>query len=355
LKTRMRPPIPSTRKKPDEFNMPRIKVNEISFRIVNGILECPEKFGVVVTMSDSGATILDCGVHARGGFEVGRLIIEICLGGLGKASLTMVQLGDLILPAATVMTDSPAIATLGVQAGYPLLKQKETTSIASGPARVLAQKPKELFDMLDVNDDSRVGVIVLQMDDLPSVQLSKRIAVECNIDPASLFMLITPLRSIAGATQIAGRAIEDVTFTMWEILHYDVRKVRQMVGTAPIVPVCPSDEMKTFPDDFLCYGGTVYMTIEPDNEDIHRLAKELVFESTPIYGKTFSELLKHAKNDFRKIPGYPGIFRPAQVMINNLKTGEICEAGKVNPLTIRKCLRLSKAQNPRVHNVMGKP
>lgn len=235
-----------------------------------------------------------------------------------------------------------------------MFEQKETTSIASGPARVLAQKPKELFDVLDVSDDSRVGVIVLQMDELPSVQLSRRIAAECNIDPAFLFMLITPLRSIAGATQIAGRAIEDVTFTMWEILHYDVRKVRQMIGTAPIAPVCASGEMKIFPDDFLCYGGTVYMTIEPDNEDLDRLAEELVFESTPVYGETFSELLKRTEGDFRKIPG-TGIFRPARVMINDLKTGKVCEAGKVNLSVIRKCLRLSKARNPRLCNVMGKP
>jgi methenyltetrahydromethanopterin cyclohydrolase len=235
-----------------------------------------------------------------------------------------------------------------------LFEQKETTSIASGPARVLAQQPKKLFDMLDINDDSRVGVIVLQMDELPSVELSKRIAAKCNIDPAFLFMLITPLRSIAGATQIAGRAIEDVTFTMWEILHYDVRKVRQIIGTAPIAPVCASGKMKIFPDDFLCYGGTVYMTIEPENEDLDRLAKELVFESTPICGKTFSELLKHAKGDFRKIPGYPGIFRPARVMINDLKTGKVCEAGKVNPSVIRKCLRLS-ARNSPASQCRGKP
>jgi len=333
--------------------MTRIKANEISFKMVNEILKCPEKFGVAVTEPDGGATILDCGVNARGGFEVGRMAIDICLGGFGNASLTMTQFGDLTLPTATVMTDSPAIVTLGIQAGYPLLEQKETTLIASGPARVLAQKPKKLFDMLDVDDDSRVGVIVLQMDQLPSVELSKRIAAECNIDPTFLFMLITPLRSIAGATQIAGRAIEDVAFTMWEILHYDVRKVRHMTGTAPIVPVCTSDEVKIFPDDFLCYGGTVYMTIEPDNENLDRLAEELVFESTPIYGQTFSELLKRTKGDFRKIPGYPGIFRPARVMINDLKTGNICEAGRVNLSMIKECLRLSEARNFPVHDVMG--
>ena len=322
--------------------MLQIKVNEMSLKIVDRILECPEKFGVQVKKLSDGATILDCGVHARGGFEVGRLVIEICLGGLGKASLTLMHLGDLTLPAVMVMTDSPAISTLGIQAGYPMLEEKETRLIGSGPARVLAQKPKELFDLLHFNDNSKIGVTVLQMDELPSIQISESIAAQCNIDPKSLFMLITPLRSIAGVTQIAGRAIEDAAFTMWEILHYDVRKVRQMVGTAPIAPVCTSGEMKTFPDDFLCYGGTVYMTVEPDAEDLYKLAKELVFESTQIYGKTFSELLKDAGFNFKKIPGYPGIFRPAHIMINDLKTGKIHEAGNVNPSMIKKCLGLNR-------------
>jgi methenyltetrahydromethanopterin cyclohydrolase len=328
----------------DDFNMTTIKANEASFNVVKEVLKCPEKFGVEVTELDGGATILDCGVHSRGGFEVGKLAIDICLGGLGKASVTLAQFGDLTLPAATVITDSPAIATLGIQAGYSLFEQKETTLIGSGPARILAQRPKELFEMLDVHDDSGVGVIVLQTDELPSVKLSKKIAAECKIDSACLFMLITPLRSVAGTTQIAGRAIEDVAFTMQEILHYDVKKVRQMIGTAPIAPVCASGQMKIFPDDFLCYGGTVYMSIESESEDLDRLAEKLVFESTPIYGMTFSELLTRAKGDFTKIPGYPGIFRPARVLINDLNTGKVSVAGKVNLSMIRKCFELNKTR-----------
>jgi len=321
--------------------MQAINVNEMSLKIVDRLLECPEEFGVAVTKLDNGGTILDCGVRAPGGYEVGRLVIEICLGGLGKATLTMMQFEDVTLPAVTVSTDSPAIATLGNQAGYPMLEKNELGATCSGPARVLARKPKELFDLLNVCDDSKVGVIVLQTDDLPSGQICEDIAAACHVDPKSLFMLITPLRSMTGVTQIAGRAIEDVTFTMWEILHYDVRKIGQMMGTAPIAPVCKSGEMKTFPDDFLCYGGTVFMTIKPDGEDLGKLVTKLVFESTQIYGKTFSQLLKRAEYDFKAIPGYPGIFRPARVAINDLKTGKIHQAGEMDPSMIRKCLGMS--------------
>lgn len=322
--------------------MVEIRVNELAFRIVERILNSPDRFGVVVKKLKNSATAIDCGVNAKGGFEVGKLVTEICLGGLGNAQLTQMSFEDLSLPAVRVETDLPAVATLCTQAGYPLLPDEKTRIICSGPARALARKPENLFDFLDFHDKSKIGVIVLQMDELPSVEIAEAIAVQCKIDSSCLYMLVTPSRSIAGVTQIAGRAIEDVAFTMQEILKYDVRKIRQMIGSAPIVPVCESADMKVFPDDFLCYGGTVYLTLKSDEEDLDRLVNELVFEATSIYGRTFAELLKEAHSDFRRIPGYPGIFRPAQVLVNNLKTGKVHKAGDANPFMIRKCLGLAE-------------
>jgi len=331
--------------------MTEIRANELAFRIVERILTNPERFGVAVTKLQNGAIAIDCGVHANGGFEVGRLVTEICLGGLGNACLTHTSFDDLTLPAIMVTTDWPAISTLGIQAGYPLLADEKTKVICSGPARALARKPKDLFNFLDFHDDSEIGVIVLQMDELPSTEISQAISKQCKIDPSCLYMLVTPPRSVAGATQIAGRAAEDVTFTMREILRYDVREVRQMIGLAPIVPTCESAETKVFPDDFLCYGGTVYMTVESD-QDLTRLARELVFEATPIHGKTFVELLKEAHADFRKIPGYPNIFRPAQVIVNDMKTGKIHKAGNTNPNMIKKCLAMAEAQDSQTHRIL---
>lgn len=331
--------------------MVEIRVNELGFRIVEKILNNPEKFGVAAKKLRNGATVIDCGVHANGGFEVGRLVTEICLGGLGNAHLTHMTFEDLTLPALRVATDWPAVSTLGIQAGYPQLAEEKTRVICSGPARALARKPENLFDFLDFHDESKIGVIVLQMDELPSIETSETIAAQCKIDPSCLHMLVTPSGSIAGVTQIAGRAVEDVTFTMREVLKYDVMKVRQMIGLAPIAPVCESAEMKVFPDDFLCYGGSVYLTVEFD-EDPDRLAKELVFESTSINGRTFAELLKEAHFDFRKIPGYPNIFRPAQVIVNDLKTGKIHKAGNPNPYMIKKCLGLAEKKDSPMNRIL---
>jgi methenyltetrahydromethanopterin cyclohydrolase len=210
---------------------------------------------------------------------------------------------------------------------------------ASGPARALARKPQKIFDFLDFIDDSKTAVIVLQVDCLPSEKVAELIASECHVLPKDLFIVITPGKSVAGATQIAARAIEDVTFTMWEVLHYDVRKVRHMFGMAPIVPVHESTgKAVALPDDFIGYGGRVFVIVEPDEENLDELARNLVFESTPIYGRTFSEILSETNFNFKKVPGYPHIFCPAQVIINDAKTGKISKAGNLNPGMIKKCL-----------------
>ncbi|MCK4477066.1 methenyltetrahydromethanopterin cyclohydrolase [Candidatus Bathyarchaeota archaeon] len=322
--------------------MNKIKVNELSLRIVKKILDHPKKLSIEVSKLENGATIIDMGVHARGGFEAGRLATEICLGGLANAQLAMMTFADITLPAIGVTTSWPAISTLGIQAGYPLLEGEKTKLIASGPARALALKPRKLFDFLDFMDESNIAVIVLQMDYLPSEQVAELIAAECNIESKDLYILVTPGESLAGATQIAGRAIEDVTFTMREVLHYDVRKVKHMFGLAPIAPVCKFVKVeKALSDDLICYCGKVFVALESKKgEDLENLAEELVFESTPIYGKTFYDVLKEANFDFRKVPGFPSIFRPAQVIINDLRTGKMYKAGDVNLDMIKKCLRV---------------
>ena len=332
--------------------MVEIRVNELAFRVAEKILKDPERFGVVVKKLQNGATAVDCGVNAKGGFEIGRLVTEICLGGLGNAQLTHMSFEDFALPAVRVSTGWPAVATLCIQAGYPLLPDEKTRIVCSGPARALARKPKDLFDFLNFHDESKVGVIVLQMDELPSLETAEAIAAQCEIDPSCLYMFVTPSRSIAGATQIAGRAMEDVAFTMREVLKYDVRKIGQMIGLAPIVPICEGADTKVFPDDFLAYGGTVYLTVRSVEEDSDKLAKELVFEATSIYGRTFAELLKEAHFDFRRIPGYPGIFRPAQVLVNDLKTGKIHKAGSTNPYMIRKCLGLAEPKHSSINRIL---
>jgi methenyltetrahydromethanopterin cyclohydrolase len=324
------------------ITLAELSVNRLSLDIVRRILNSPGTVGAEIVKLRNGVTIVDLGVHAHGGFEAGRLDTEICLGGLGSAQLTMMTFGDLTLPAITVTTDWPAVSMLGCQAGYPLL---ESTGgiLLSGPARALAMKPRELYETIGYRDRSDAAVINMEGDSLPSEHEARMIADECKVEPSNLYILVTPGESIAGVTQIAGRAIEDVAFTMYEILHYDVKKVRHAFGIAPIAPVCNDGlSPKALPDDLISYGGKVFLTLEPDpEEDMQELAEKLVFESTPIYGKTFHDLMKQADCDMKKIPGFPDLFRPAEVVINDTRNGRLYKAGKADTEMIRTCLRMA--------------
>jgi methenyltetrahydromethanopterin cyclohydrolase len=52
------------------------------------------------------------------------------------------------------------------------------------------------------------------------------------------------------------------------------------------------------------------------------------------YGKPFMEIFKEANYDFYKID--PNLFAPAVVTINNAKTGNTFEYGKINVKALRE-------------------
>ena len=52
---------------------------------------------------------------APGGFQAGKILTELCLGGAGKAQLGFKTYGDMTFPSVTISSDHPAIAMLGSQ------------------------------------------------------------------------------------------------------------------------------------------------------------------------------------------------------------------------------------------------
>ena len=64
---------------------PTLSVNRRAYNLVKTLIDQADVFGVFVRKTTSGATVIDAGIDARGGFAAGQVITEICLGGLGKA------------------------------------------------------------------------------------------------------------------------------------------------------------------------------------------------------------------------------------------------------------------------------
>ena len=85
------------------------------------------------------------------------------------------------------------------------------------------------------------------------------------------------------------------------------------------------------------YGGKTYYYVESDEgDDIEDLCKKLPSCASPDYGKPFLEVFKNANYDFYKID--KGMFAPAVVTINDIKTGKLLSYGKPNIEVLKKSL-----------------
>jgi len=101
--------------------MPNVSVNRKAMKLVKDLCNKADHYGVKVTKSDLGANIIDAGIRVEGSIEAGKAITKICLGGLGKVTISSMQLGKKSLPSISVSTNYPAISTLGSQlAGWQI-------------------------------------------------------------------------------------------------------------------------------------------------------------------------------------------------------------------------------------------
>jgi methenyltetrahydromethanopterin cyclohydrolase len=172
-------------------------INQGALDIVKEILDRKDELLCGVEEAKSGATLIDAGIQCRGTSELGRLIAETCLGGLGAVRLTGMFVGELNLPAVIVGVDQPKIAALGSQHAGWSIRVGRYHVMASGPARAMAGVEKELFDAIAYQDTSKKSVIILETRKMPTEDVEEYIADKCGISPSSLYCIIIPAASIA--------------------------------------------------------------------------------------------------------------------------------------------------------------
>jgi methenyltetrahydromethanopterin cyclohydrolase len=307
----------------------RLSVNRNAWSLAKKLCAKAEEFGVVAKETKSGATLIDAGIEAKGGILAGRIITEICLGGYGKAKIFYREYDGLELPSIFVHTDHPAIATLGSQFAGWQIKVDKYTAMASGPARALALKPRELYEKIQYTDTSHVAVLVLETTKEPPKELIKQISDECKVKPKNLILILVPTSTIAGSTQISGRIVETGMHKLMEV-GLDPKLITHACGYAPIAPVHPKlAQAMGRTNDAIMYAGVAYYTASYDNdEELRKLVKKAPSSASQSYGKPFMEIFKEAGYDFYKID--PGLFAPAVLVVNNAKTGSTFKAGKID-------------------------
>lgn len=319
-----------------------LSVNLEAKKTVDAMIEKADELNIAVSKLNNGATIIDCGVNVAGSLKAGEMYTKICLGGLAEVGISIP--GDLsekfALPSVKIKTDFPAISTLGAQKAGWSVSVGDFFALGSGPARALAKKPAETYEEIGYEDDADIAILTLESDNLPGDDVAEAIANDCNVDVKNVTLLVAPTSSLVGSIQIAGRVVENGTYKMLEALHFDVTKVKYAAGIAPIAPIDP-DGLKAMgkTNDAVLFGGRTYYYIESEEgDDIKGLAEKLPSSAADGYGKPFFDVFKEADFDFYKID--KGMFAPAEVVINDLRTGELFKAGYVNVDLLKKSFGL---------------
>ena len=117
-------------------------VNKLTQPLVQHLLDNADKLRLGVEVLANGCTIIDAGIKAIGGLEAGRVIAEICLGGMGTVSISHSAYTNNWPLSVNVHTGNPVLGCLGSQyAGWSLSHEKYY-ALGSGPARAMATKVK---------------------------------------------------------------------------------------------------------------------------------------------------------------------------------------------------------------------
>ena len=312
-----------------------ISVNENAMQIVQDIMDEKDSLECAIYEQSNGTTIIDAGIEVTGGIEVGRLIGEICLGGLGAVRVTQMHIDDLTLPAVIVSTNQPKIATMGSQYAGWTLKIDDYFARGSGPARALARVETKLYDEIDYQDKAKQAVIVLETRKSPPESVTQFIADKCSVSPSDLYCIITPTASLAGSVQISSRIVE-VGIHKLHALGVDMDKIRTGHGVAPIGPVAKSDNKAIgIVNDCILYGGRTFFYMRSDeNDDLESLVARVSSSSSKQYGQPFYEIFKSVDYDFYKVD--PLLFSPAEITINDITTKKIYKAGKLNSEVLKQ-------------------
>ncbi|MDP2230688.1 methenyltetrahydromethanopterin cyclohydrolase [Methylotenera sp.] len=304
-----------------------LSVNQLANLLVEKLIANADTLQLGISTHESGCTIIDAGIQHSGCAEAGRLIAEICMGGLGEVKLQEDKRFAGFDDAIAVTSAQPVLACLASQYAGWALSHEKFFSLGSGPARALAQR-EELFKELEYKDSATSTCIVLETDKIPPIQVIEKIVRDTQIPAENLTVILTPTTSIAGVVQIVGRVLE-VALHKAHTLHFPLANIVSGSGVAVLPPVS-QDFMTAMgrTNDAILFGGEVSLQVSCDDAAAAELALNLPSSSSKDYGKTFAQVFKFYNMDFYKID--PMLFSPAKVTITNLQTGKVFEGGQLN-------------------------
>ena len=306
-------------------------VNTLANPLVADLVANAQELRVGVAKSDNGATIVDAGIKHTGGLEAGRLIAEICMGGLGHVNLQTSTTFPYWPWMLSVHSNNPILSCLASQyAGWSLAHEK-FFSLGSGPGRAIAGR-EDLFKELGYKDQANAACLVLESDKAPPVEVIEKVSRDTGVAVENLTFILTPTRSLAGTVQIVARVLE-VAMHKIHTLRFPLDHVVDGIASAPLPPPSPNFLIgmgRT--NDAILFGGHAHLFVKGSDDAAAKLAKELPSSSSRDYGRPFAEVFKAVNMDFYKID--PMLFSPAAVTVTALESGNTFTGGKLDAALI---------------------
>ncbi|MFX1503059.1 MAG: methenyltetrahydromethanopterin cyclohydrolase [Promethearchaeota archaeon] len=320
--------------------MHHVKINELARQIVEKIIQNKEIYNVKISKLNNGSTILDM---TNASWIGGKLLGEICMGGLGTVEFSSYDLDGHYMPSVNVYTSEPIISCMASQlAGWNVKLKKEIEkegqlkkkvvfqSAGSGPARAKA-KVEKIFEELNYTDDSNCAVIALETPKLPNEEVMDIVANKCGVDPTNTYAACAPTACLTGSIQVAARIVETGIHKLHEI-KFPIEVISNGFGTTTIAPIAKDDlGAMGRTNDSIITAGLTYYTINVDKEkeeELFELVKKAPANTSSSYGKPFLDTFKEVEYNFYDID--PGLFAPAKYTITNINTGKSISVGKVN-------------------------
>jgi methenyltetrahydromethanopterin cyclohydrolase len=314
----------------------KASVNSLTQPLVKHLIDNADKLRLGIEILENGCTVIDAGINAPGGLEAGRIIAEICLGGMGTVTINHSAYTDNWPLSVNVHTSNPVLSCLGSQyAGWSLSHEKYY-ALGSGPARAMATKLKngkqepveDLYKELDYLDEADATVLVIENDAIPPLAIVEKVVAACKVESSKLTIIVTPTSSLAGCVQVVARVLE-VAMHKAHALHFPLENIVDGSGSAPVCPPHP-DFVKAMgrTNDAILFAGLVHLFVKGSDEATEQLARELPSSTSKDYGKPFAEIFKQYDYDFFKIDAM--LFSPASVIVTAVESGKSFRAGNLD-------------------------
>lgn len=169
-----------------------VSINTLTQPLVTQLVADADVLRLTIDYLDNGCRVVDAGVQALGGLEAGRRLVEIALGGLGKAFIDNHLRLQVTAPALACVASQFPNWTLHYNKG-----KAHFHGYGCGAAQVLAKK-SPLLKQLNYKDRAGKAALIVLADKIPPLDLTDQIAEMCGVEPDELTLIVAPTHSLAG-------------------------------------------------------------------------------------------------------------------------------------------------------------